>query len=217
MSLWSKAPQARLEPGRAVLGAEALERGEGWPGALAALEALLERAPAKRLRLVLSNHFVRYLVLPADAAVKGPAERAAWLAHHFAAVYGERAAAWAIGVERRGAASSLAAAVDAALLEQTRALAARRGVRLLSAEPLAIAAYNRARRGLRETTCFLAVLEPGRACLLLLEGERVLRVANRRAADPRAELDALVALEALDAGFARDARPPLAIAEPAAA
>jgi hypothetical protein len=211
VSPWWKAPAALLEPGRATLGERAREAGEGWRGALEALEALLAERRARRLRLLVSSHFVRFLVVPEDAAVRSAAERAAYLAHHFGAVYGERAAGWAIAAQRGGGAA-LAAAVDAEFLAGARALAARRGAALSAVEPLAVAAFNRERRRLGAGARFFAVLEPQRACVLLVGGERVLRVANRRCADPRAELEPLLAREALGAGFDPGARPPLSIA-----
>lgn len=211
MSPWWKARTALLEPGRATLGGATREAGAGWRGALAALEALLAERPERRLRLVLSNHFVRYLLVPEDAAVTSPAEHRAYLMHHFTAVYGERAASWALAAQP-AAGGGLAAAVDAELPQEARALAARRGASLAGVEPLAAAAWNRERRRLGGGARFFAVLEPGRACVLLVGGERVERVVNRRCGDPRAELEPLVALEALDAGYDAAARPPLSIA-----
>jgi hypothetical protein len=217
VSPWWKATPALLEPGRATLGGVARVGGEGWQGALDALDALLEERRVRRLRLLLSNHFVRYLVVPEDAAVRSPAERAAYLAHHFTAVYGERAARWRVAAERGGDGTSLGAAVDAELIAAARALAARRKTALAGAEPLAVTAFNRARRRPGAGARFFAVLEPGRACVLLLDGERVLRVVNQRCADAQAELEPLLALEALAAGFDAGARPPLQVAEPIAA
>jgi hypothetical protein len=217
VSPWWKATPALLEPGRATLAGIARESGEGWQGALAALDALLAERRVRRLRLVLSNHFVRYLVVPEEAAVRSAVERTAYLAHHFSAVYGERAAHWRIAADRGGDGAWLGAAVDAELIAAARALAARRGATLAGAEPLAVAAFNRARRRLGGGARFFAVLEAGRACVLLLDGERVLRVVNQRCADAQAELEPLVALEALDAGFDAGARPPLDVAEPLAA
>lgn len=217
MSPWWKAPTALLEPGRATLAGAVREAGDGWRGALAALDALLGERREPRLRLVLSNHFVRYLVVPPDPAVTGAAERRAYFGHHFAQVYGERAAGWSVAAPRARGEACLAAAVDAALLVEARALAARRRVSLLGAKPLAVVALNRERRHLGGTPRFFAVLEPGRACLLLVGAERVLQVANRRCNDPRGELEALVALEALEAGYGPAERLPVSIAEPLAA
>jgi hypothetical protein len=217
VSPWWKTTPALLEPGRATLAGTVRAGGEGWQGALEALEALLAERRLRRLNLVLSNHFVRYLVVPEDAQVRSPAERNAYLAHHFAAVYGERAAHWSFAAERGGDGTCLAAAVDAELIGAARAMAARRKTALARAEPLAAAAFNRARRRLGGGARFFAVLEPGRVCLLLLDGGRVVRVASQRCADAQRELERLLAMEALDAGFDAASRPPLEVAEPLAA
>lgn len=200
---WTRPARAHIEPGRARLGPEAQAAAEpGWRGALGALEALLAARPCRRLRLVVSNHFVRYLVVPWDRTLVPGPEREAYLRHHFSTVYGERAAQWTFAVERAGGASRLAAAMDRELIEAAPAMAARRGSVLAALEPYAISAYNEARRRLGEQVLLFAVLEAERTCALLVSGATVLRVANRRAADPRAELARVAALEAAALGAA---------------
>lgn len=204
MSRWWMRPlRALIEPGRARLGAHALAAsGTGWQEALAALEELLAQRRGARLELVLSNHFVRFLVVPWDGSLAAGEERSVFLSHHFGTVYGPRAADWACSVASAGEGSRLAAAIDAALLDQARALAARCNARLGAVLPLAVAEYNRARRTLKEESLFFAVLEPERACALLVRGKQVSRVANRRAADPAAELKRMVTLESAAIGAA---------------
>lgn len=202
MSRWPMAPRpALIEPGRASLGGVAREaEGTGWREALAALEALLSEKKTSRVALMLSSHFVRFLVVPWDASLAAGEEREAYLRHRFGAVYGERVAQWAFSVEASGEGTRLASAVDAALLDEARAAAARQRTRLAAVQPLAVAEYNRARRRLSGENLFFAVLEPRRACAFLVQGASVARVANRLAADPAAELRRIVALESAAAG-----------------
>lgn len=194
MSPWWKPATARLDPA------------PGWEGALAALEARLGERPVRRLRFVLSNHFTRFLMLPWDDSLARAAERRAYLQHHFTQVYGPRAAEWSFSIDRfaRGA-LRLAAAVDRALLEALRALAARRRFALAGAQPLLTDAYERERRAASESAFFFAVLEPGRATLLFVRNGAAERVASRRCNDGAAELERMVAAESAAAGLEQPA------------
>src|SRR4051812_21753070 len=68
---------------------------EPWHGALAALRAL-EWQARSRVTLGLSNHFVRYALVPWDKALADPAEEEAYVRHHFAKIHGERAKSWSL-------------------------------------------------------------------------------------------------------------------------
>lgn len=203
MSPWWKRQTALLEPA------------PDWQGALSLLEARLAERPARRLRLVLSNHFARFLAIPWDGTLTRAAERHAYVQHHFSEVYGARAAEWSFAVDRFGAgAVRLAAAIDRALLEAIRELAQRRRLALAGAQPLLVDAFNRSRRALKEPVFFFAVLEPGRAALLLVRNGVPERVASRRCGDAAAELERMVAAESAAAALASAA--PVHFAEGAA-
>jgi hypothetical protein len=203
VSPWWKPQTALLEPA------------PDWRGGLAALEARLAARPARRLRVVLSNHFARFLALPWDATLNRAAERQAYAQHHFSQVYGTRAAEWCFAIDRLGQGPvRLAAAIDAALLQSVRELARKRRFALAGAQPLLIDAFNRARRTLKHGVFFFAVLEPGRAALLLVRNGAAERVASRRCDDGEQELERMVAAESAAAGL--DSPPPLHIAGAAA-
>jgi hypothetical protein len=203
VSPWWKPATARLEPA------------PDWRGALAALEARFAARAPRRLRVVLSNHYARFLMLPWDETLARPAERRAYLEHHFSQVYGGRVAEWSFAVDRFGrGAQRLAAAVDRALVDALRQLAAKRRFALAGAQPLLIDAFNRERRAAQETVFFFAVLEPGRATLLLVRDGAPERVASRRCTDASAELERMVAAETTAAGLERP--PPVRLAAEAA-
>jgi len=214
---WMRPAPALLEPGRASLGGASRTSSEpGWRGALAALDQLLQEHPLRSVRLELSGHFARLLVVPWDATLRR-AELDAFLLHHFAEAYGEQAQGWAFALDRRGrGARRLATAVERALLDEARALAARRGVRLAGAQPLLTAEFNRLRARFAGDTLFFALLETGRAGVLLVRGGEAERAVSRRAADPAADLAALLAMERLAAGLPEE-RAPLHVVERLAA
>jgi hypothetical protein len=173
----------------------------GWRDALDALGAqLAAAAPRLRaLRVVLSDQFVRYLVVPWDDALRTTEERLAYLSHHYRSVYGERVGSWCMAAGDVGSDSALclAAAVDEALVDALHALAGQHGATLRSVVPHAVAALNTSRRAIDARSCFVAVREPGALCLLRIGDGEVRAVAARRhGADAARALRSMLALEA---------------------
>lgn len=144
---------------------------EPWHGALAALEALAPLPPS-RVTVVLSNHFVRYAVVPWSDALGTPAEEEAYLRHHFAKVHGERARGWRLrSSEGVAGAPRLASAVDAALIEALEQRFPRRAWRgLVSVQPLLMRKFNAWRALVPAQGAWLVLAEPGRSCVALLAG-----------------------------------------------
>ena len=134
---------------------------EPWHGALEAL---------KGVTVVLSNHFVRYSLVPWSAALATPAEEAAYLRHHFAKIHGERAKGWVFRASEgpRGE-PRLASAVDAELVAAIRALFAKGGpAKLVSVQPALMHVFNGARASVPQPAgAWLVIAEPDRACIAL--------------------------------------------------
>ena len=117
-----------------------------WGGSIDTLRAMLANKVSRNsfATVILSNHFVRYLVLSWSAELVTEAEELEYARAKFVEVYGEAARAWVIrtsgAAERR-----LAAAADLALINAlTRTLHAS-GVKLTSCEPALMAQFNGAR------------------------------------------------------------------------
>ena len=129
------------------------------------LEALRGSAPTGKVAVVLSNHFVRYALVPWNAQLAGEAEETAYVRHYFARIHGERAKAWSFRASPASAGQArLCSAIDAALLEEVKS--AFKG-RLVSLQPLLMAAFNRARRAVPSGGAWLVMAEPERACVAL--------------------------------------------------
>jgi hypothetical protein len=141
---------------------------EPWHGALEALKSI--KLPSSRATVVLSNHFVRYALVPWSGALATPAEEEAYLRHHFAKIHGERAKAWLFRANqgRRGE-PRLASAVDAELLAAIRALFPKGGAaRLVSVQPALMHVFNGARAALPHAGgAWLVIAEADRACIAL--------------------------------------------------
>jgi len=178
----------------------------GWPAALEALGRALPMVGEKsaEVRTVVSNHFVRYTVLPGAEQLSSVEERLALARHQFQSIHGERAAGWRVALAEHGSrASSLAAALDAEMLDAIVAKLTAAGHAPRSVEPLLAAAFNACRSEIGRGSAWVAVAEPGRLCVGYLENQRWLKVRNGRASRaPEAELAVVLEQMRLTAGAA---------------
>lgn len=167
MSPWLRAElRAGVCPGRLVLPDEIVA---GEPVA-----ELKRRAAGRPLRVVLSNHFVRYAVLAPSKALRTRADWLAYARHVFETTYGTPARAWDVRVSGR-----VAAAVDSALLAELRTIPTLRSV-----QPYVMAAFNARRRRLKAKSAWFVVQEPGRLALgLFRDGDWHLLRTRRIGAD----------------------------------
>lgn len=142
---------------------------EAWQGAVAVLKNvdLRERCD---VTVIVSNHFVRFAIVPWNDALASPAEEEAYVRHYFAKVYGERAKTWSLRSSEAWSAAPprLASAVDGALIEAIRVSFPPHGkLRLVSIQPYLMASINRFRREIPRGGAWLVLAEPGRACIAL--------------------------------------------------
>ncbi len=153
-----------------------------WTTALAALDQALGDAGARggAAGVVLSNHFVRYLVLPWQPELNSARELGGLAQLRFKAVYGDAAAAWTVRCSEGGwGQPSVACAVDTELLAALRAALEARGLRLASMQPLLMAVFNDLRRKFAGDAAF-AIVEPGRLCLALMQQGAFDAIVSRR-------------------------------------
>jgi hypothetical protein len=154
---------------------------ESWHGALAALRGL-QWKERRRVTAVLSNHFVRYALVPWNAALAGPVEEEAYVRHHFTKIHGERAKSWALRWSAEVAdAPRLASAIDAGLVTGLKESFTGKA-RLVSIQPYLMAAANRAQRAVPATGAWLVFAERERACVALHAGGRWRSVQNAKGA-----------------------------------
>jgi len=154
---------------------------EAWQGAVAALRTLQWARPS-RVEVVLSNHFVRYAVIPWSGALSGAGEEQAYVRHYFAKIHGDRARGWAVRASPAPAgAARLASAIDPALLEALRA-AFPKGARakLASVQPLLMSRFNAWREAVPAGGAWLVIAEGERACVALHGGRAWRSVQNAR-------------------------------------
>lgn len=128
------------------------------------LAELRQRAGKLGTCVVLSNHFVRYAVLPWSSRLASEREWTAFAQHSFLSTYGEVARAWEIRVSPTGRGNPvIACAVDSALLEALRQIP-----RLARVQPYLMAAFNARRRALPGLSLWFVLQERGRVTLALI-------------------------------------------------
>lgn len=160
-----------------------------WKAALDALPALIAGAGVHRpqITVVLSNHFVRYAVLPPNPALKNDETWQALARHRFASVHGPVADVWTVRLSRRSfGGTRVAAAIDTALLDGLERVIHESGAMFESAQPYLMAVFNRVCSAIGKDACWLMVEEPGRLTLaLMIDGSwRVVRSRRADAAWP---------------------------------
>lgn len=169
-----------------------------------AMRTLHEALPAMasgpvHVSIILSNHFVRYLVIPGSDALSNLTEEEIYAQQCFKRIYGAAAEQWHIKVDVGPSdRARLASAVDGRLLASLRTVCGETGVSLKSIQPYFIAIYNNCRTKLRESSGWFAVFEPGCLCLALLLNARWSSVRMMRVkSDWREALPVILAREML--------------------
>jgi len=152
---------------------------EPWQGALAALDALETAGPSK-VTVILSNHFVRYAVIPWSDALGTPEEEQAYVRHHFVKIHGERAKSWLLRAsEGADGAPRLASAVDAGLIDALKKRFPKGGgVSLVSVQPQLMSRFNKWRGSIPSEGAWLVLADADRACVALHAGGRWRAVHN---------------------------------------
>lgn len=186
--------------------------GPPWQAAVEALQRFVQGPDAGRggLDVVLSNHFVRYLLMPWNARIASAEELRNCAAAMFEDIHGEVSAQWdvCVSAERAGA-PRLAAAVDRSLLAAIRAAVAPSRLRLASTQPYLMAAYNRVARAHTGRDFVFMLVEAGRACIVAAQGGQWCYVSTAAAPEPAPALSALLARELQLADLQGDAVPPV--------
>ncbi len=161
----------------------ALEAGHDapeWRAGVEALPAILQGKKGEAC-VVLADQFVRYSLLPWNAALETDAQWLALARHRFGALHGPRAAEWDVQItETAPQGPRLACAVDRDLIAALASTFVASNLRLVSVQPFLIAAFNRIRRQVGEGTCWVLVEEPGRLTLALIHRGVWTAVRSRR-------------------------------------
>lgn len=135
-----------------------------WRPALAVLDACLGE-PAwqgANVRVVLSNHWARYAIVPWANEITGDDERLAHARICLAKIYGNLTDQWRVGLsEAPPGEARVACAIHADLLDGLRTTVAAYGSRLISVQPQLIVSYNGWLRQLGDATGWFVNIDEG--------------------------------------------------------
>ncbi len=183
--------------------------GADWRPCLEALERALAQVAWKDAdaSVILSNHFVRYALVPWSEHLANDGEKRIWVQHHFAELYGETVAGsdyrWS---EDRPDGFCVATAIAADLLAGIRAAFEPTSLALRSIQPYLMAVFNRWRPRVRDSAAWILVPEAGRVCLAAVADGRWRKLISRSiGADWRTELRVVLERELM---LAEEPSPP---------
>jgi hypothetical protein len=145
------------------------------------LPEVLASRKGQQVGIVLADSFVRYMLLPWNAALKNEDQWLALARHRLATVYGAQAAQWEVKLTVTGPQGArLACAIERSLIAALAEKSVAAGVDLVSVQPFLVAAFNRIRDLASAGSCWLAVEEPGRLTLAYLQRGAWIAVRSRR-------------------------------------
>ena len=177
--------------------------GENWQTAVEALRDALSHPniEAADATVVVSNHFVRYLLLPWNPAVVTLQEEMAYARARFVHVFGETAQNWVLKVSHaRPGAPSVASAIEPAFLQAVVALIAGSPLRMRSLQPSLMAVCNERVR-LPAVDAWIAIAEAGRLLLGALRAGDWLSLRSRPLPGHAVGLAQIIEQEALLLGI----------------
>lgn len=147
--------------------------GFSWQAELGLLEGLLgEVRRGLPLGITLSNHYLRYRLVPAVPLPMPDAGAREVARHCFREAYGDAADGWQIRTDPlpdRG--DAVACAADMALVEGLKAAAEKFGLRLASLQPYFMSGFNAVRCSIGGAAACFAQVEPGRIVLGTMRGQ----------------------------------------------
>ncbi len=178
--------------------------GPGWQPAIAAMGRLLSKQGNADVGVVLASRFVHPVIVPWSDAISGTDELEMLAQHRCSQVYGTLAADWEVRVSpNRFGVPMLACGVERALLDALRQTCAGPGLRLVSVQPLLMAAFNRWRGSVDDDGGWFGVAEGDRLTLALARGGGWHAVQSRHFDGALAEaLPGILEQEMLLAGLA---------------
>jgi len=142
-----------------------------WKASVAALTRFIASTNASAdVTIVLSNHFVRYLLVPWSDQISSPEEYRNFAAAAFEEIYGTRAAEWEVCVsDERAGSPRLATAVDKDLLTGIRQATQGSSLRLRSIQPYLMAAFNQTTPLKKSQNFIFMLVETDLVCFLMAE------------------------------------------------
>lgn len=157
---------------------EQADQAEQWPELIATLKHALksEKWRGARPEVVLSNHFVRYAVIPWNIELSNDIERRAYLSHYFSLTFGEAIKNWDLRTEDSGfGKSTIASAVSNELVLALHDAFQQTNMRLTAIYPHLPLAVNQSLKQLKKRNLgqldsfWFVAIQNDRVCVALIE------------------------------------------------
>lgn len=144
----------------------------GWHHVLQQLQQTLSSSKQFKnceLQIVLASDFVRYLALPAHESIVRQSDRVDFARAAYREIYGGVAENWQIKCDDAAPnLTSIAIAVDSALIEALGLLANEHSLQLTSVQPYLMPVFNRVKTQLKTGQLYFAIVESNRILLVSL-------------------------------------------------
>lgn len=194
-----------------ILPCAAMPDAPAWQPALSAFEQWLGANETGRadVTVILSNHFVRYALMPFSEDVTSRAEEQTLAQILFEGIYGDLAKQWQLRIGDGGYGEPrLVAAADSMLLERIADVMAAHSLRLNEIAPYLVSTFNRFHDRIQDTDGLFAVAEAGQVAVIAFKNGQlsgVRRVPLNGGLDE--QLPNLLQREALTSGLDIEAVP----------
>ena len=144
-----------------------------WQTVTNELDLMLDRMklkPKTQLQLVISSEFVRYIVLPAQEVLMSFSEKMVYTETVFQELYGDKATDWEFKLhDAQWQHATLAVAINKNFLESLHHVVVKHQLKLKSAQPYLMAAFNSLSKQISGESGYLAIIEAGRILLVQLK------------------------------------------------
>lgn len=179
-----------------------------WDGLVSTLQQVLQtkhwQAVAKSgsyTKIIISNHLVKYTVIPWSIALAIESERQAYMQHRFKIAYGETSKAWDLCMsEPAFGQASIASGLCSVLLKALHQVFEQHGINVYAIHPHLMLASNQMLKHIKTQKnkhhFWFVVIESGRACVSLIEDGEWRFVRNIAAGEDAAkQIDDLIQRE----------------------
>ncbi|BCM25650.1 hypothetical protein ZMTM_19090 [Methyloradius palustris] len=194
---------------QAVIPCAPIHDGNQWTSTIAALGLALQGAQWRDVKptIVLSNHFVRYAVIPWNSLLNNAVEKQAYLKHCFTLAYGESTKSWDLRMSDAGLnMPALASGIDQGLLSAIRDVMTQVNLDCQHIQPHLMIAINQLTKQdvipAAQNSTWFVLLETGRLCIALISGGAFVSVKTYAAEpDMAQQISALIKRESVICGL----------------
>lgn len=152
-----------------------------WELPLHQLANMLESAQKSEMTVTISNHFIRYIVLPPENEITTPDEVFAYAGFRMREVYAERVNDWILSVSAWSpSGGAICAAISRELMAKLQELALRHKIKLIGIVPYLVSAFDQWHNLFDDKRNYFVLVETGRFCIALLNNNIWQNIRNQR-------------------------------------